>query len=174
MAASLAAFAAAVALAACADRSALTLLRACVVEGAAILEHGTVPADVACRLDEEALVVAVPGRDVTAEEVLAAGLSSDAARLLTGMNQGEARLCVVEGCDPQAPANADATTPTPSVSCIGADVEIPQLVVARAAEFRLAFNRASSGTPMLERLEKLDGSFQPILDPGCAADTSGR
>jgi hypothetical protein len=135
----------------------LALFDACVAGGIESLRQGAQQIQVDCAVQEPLLLVGLPGRKITVDELTKAGLSKDAADTLATSSLQRSRWCSVEEFEyiPPAPNDKRKEIPIATTNCVTTDLEIKQVVQTRATKMRVTLGKSTSGLLTLDKLEPL-------------------
>lgn len=140
---------------ACEDRSALRSFNECIGGPIESVRRGAAVVHVACDLGDQLFLVGLPGRQVTVDELLAAGVTREVAESLSQSDLIGDKWCAVAVADSPASAQRDqlhdrvATT-----ECETTPVEIPDVVQAHSAILLLTLVPSSSGSVRIAKVEK--------------------
>jgi len=135
----------------------LALFDGCLAGGIESLRHGEQQLQIECSVGEPLFLVGLPGRKITVDELLKAGLSKDLADILATSTSQASRWCAVEEFEYKPPTPADKTDEVPIArsNCFTTDLEIDQVVHTRASKMRLSLVKSPSGQITLDTLEPL-------------------
>ena len=97
----------------------------------------------------------LPGRRLSVEEILEAGLSKNLADLFANSEVTYARWCTVAEFEPQRiPAGAErGEWPVANSECVSTDLEIPRVVHTRGQRISATLGRSPSGRVTLVKVE---------------------
>jgi hypothetical protein len=129
----------------------------CLEGGIESLRQGEPRVQIECTIDGPLFLVGLPGRVITREELLRAGLSTDLADMLTTSSLQASKWCVLEQFEYKRPTRDDQSTEIPiaTTNCFTTDVEITNVVQSRASRMRLTLVKSASGVLSLDKLETL-------------------
>jgi len=129
----------------------------CVAGGVYSLRQGEQRVQVECNLQEPLFLVGLPGRAITREELLTAGLSKELADMLGTSSLQGSRWCALEEFEYKRPTRDDKESDIPiaTTNCLTTDVEIRTIVQSRASRLRVTLVRSPSGLLSLDSVESL-------------------
>jgi hypothetical protein len=139
----------------CEDRSPLGLFSGCIRAGIVTIQSGEDRTELDCPLEAESLVVGLPGRKLSVDEILEAGLSKNLADLFASSELTYARWCTVEEFEPQPiPVGVErGEFLLTNSECVSTDLEVPRVVHARARWISATLERSPSGRVTLVKFE---------------------
>lgn len=119
-------------------------LLVCLAPGVDAVKRGAESVTVECDIGRTELLVALPDRDVSEQDLSRVVVGKDAARLLKGdpTAAGASRLCTVVN-DAQPPGERHVSTA--SAGCVKPETQVPNVLGARGRKFAVTLVRTKTG-----------------------------
>jgi hypothetical protein len=120
------------------------------------IEHGESRVEVECEIKDGIHLIAVPGRQVSVDELLAIGLSKTLADMFSGAHDA-AQWCVAQefARDPNPPPDV-TKIPVANSECVSSELQIDTPYQTRASRVRLVIDRAAAGNAKLSQFAPVD------------------
>jgi hypothetical protein len=116
------------------------------------ISRGKQEIDAECIVPDSWVLLGLPARSVTSDELTGLGVSPELVSMLAGEAHGRPRWCLAR----ELPTNAvpeGVSQETARSSCTPSESTIDEVVVARSGNVRLSLRRSESGTAILTSLQ---------------------
>ena len=138
----------------CVDRTPLGMFTDCVYTGVRSMDHID-QSEIDCAYDGDLLLVGLPNRKPTVEELVEAGLSKNVADIFATREHISDYWCAIKEFEPPPVSfdTPDGKYPLAEIECRSTELEIPRTLVAHSPRLSATLNRSRSGRVTLAKFE---------------------